>query len=73
LMAVARGKANATVVEFPGTDHGIIKFDVAADGERVETRVAEGYFQMLVDWLRDGQLGSGPYGDAVVMARARGG
>ncbi|MDR7135313.1 dienelactone hydrolase [Lysobacter niastensis] len=72
LMAVARGKANATVVEFPGTDHGIIKFDVAADGQRVETRVAEGYFQMLVDWLREGQLGSGPYGDAVVMARARG-
>lgn len=70
LTAVARGKSNISVVEFPGTDHGIIKFDVAADGERVETRVADGYFQMLVDWLRNGELGSGPYGDAVVMARA---
>jgi dienelactone hydrolase len=73
LMMVAKGKSNATVVEFPGTDHGIIEFDKTPDGERLETRVAEGYFQMLADWIRDGRLGAGRYGDAVVLARAQGG
>ena len=72
LLAVAKGKPNVTVVEFPGTDHGIIKFDVEPDGERVETRVAEGYFRMLVDWIRDGRLGDSTYGDAAVLTREGG-
>lgn len=72
LLAVAKGKPNVTVVEFPGTDHGIIKFDVEPDGERVETRVAEGYFRMLVDWIRDGRLEDSAYGDATVLARPSG-
>lgn len=70
LLTVAKGKPNATVVEFPGTDHGIIKFEESADGERVETRFSDGYFRMLVDWIRDGKLADSPYGDAVVLARA---
>ncbi|WP_052108096.1 alpha/beta hydrolase family protein [Aerolutibacter daejeonensis] len=70
LLAVAKGKPNATVVEFPGTDHGIIQFVVTPDGEREGTRVADGYFRMLVDWIRDGHLGDSAYGDAAVLARA---
>lgn len=69
LLVVARDKPNATVVEFPGTDHGIIKFD-EVHGERVGTRMSDGYIPMLVDWIRDGQLADSPYGDAQVLARA---
>jgi dienelactone hydrolase len=38
------------VVMFPTADHGIIEFEVK-NGERVETRFSEGYFQLVVDWI----------------------
>lgn len=70
LLTVARGHPNVTVVEFPQTDHGILKFETGPDGERVETRVSDGYFRMLVDWIRDGHLATTPYGDAQLLAPA---
>jgi hypothetical protein len=42
-------------------------FETAADGERVSTRFAPGYFAMMRDFARDGRL-SGPYGDARITS-----
>ena len=51
-----------TVVTFPNTDHGIYNFSEAPDGTRTQTRVADGYFRLVPDWI-NGRL-SPPYGDA---------
>ena len=53
---------------FPGTDHGILEF-VERDGERVYTRYAEGYYPMMIDWIRSGAL-AGPYGRATIVRPA---
>ena len=66
-MLAAEGRPITTMV-FPGTDHGIVEFEAGADGERSETRYAEGYLRMLADWIRDGRLDRGPYGDAQLLA-----
>ncbi len=62
----ARAKGSPlTIYSFPDTDHGIVEFTQAADGTRTYTRVADGYFRLLGDWIK-GRL-SGTYG----RARAR--
>jgi hypothetical protein len=48
---------------FPNTDHGITEFTEAADGTRTTTRVADGYYRMLGDWIRG--RWAPPYGNAV--------
>lgn len=53
-----------TVLEFPGTDHGIVEFETAPDGRRVTTRVAEGYLQAVVDFALDGRLDAPAFGAA---------
>ena len=67
LLSVA-GRGNVTLVEFPDTDHGIIEFVQQPDGSRTGTRIAEGYLPLLIDWIRDGRLGPGPYGRARILA-----
>lgn len=62
----AEGRPITTVL-FPGTDHGIIAFETAKDGERVQTRYADGYFDLTRDYAADGVL-RGPYGNAKVAA-----
>ena len=52
-----------TVAYYPKAQHGIMSFETGADGSRVSTRVAPGYFRMIGDFARDGRL-AGPYGDA---------
>jgi dienelactone hydrolase len=69
LLEVARTNPRLTVVEFPDTDHGVLEFETAADGERTSTRVAEGYYSLLADWIRDGGVGERGYGRAVMLAR----
>jgi dienelactone hydrolase len=64
---VAEGRP-VTAMVFPGTDHGIVECETGADGKRGETRYAEGYLRMLADWIREGRLGHGPYGDAQLLA-----
>lgn len=68
LLSVARVNPNVDVVEFPGTDHGIIEFETGADGERTGLRYADGYYAMLVDWIRDGALKDRAYGNAERLA-----
>ena len=56
------GRPIVTAV-FPDTDHGIIEFE-ERDGERMYTRYAEGYYAMMVEWIRRGTV-TGPYGRAL--------
>lgn len=68
LRALAAEGRPITTMVFPGTDHGILEFEAGADGKRVETRTADGYLRMTVDWIRDGRLDHGPYGNAQLLA-----
>ena len=38
------------IVLFPTADHGITEFEVK-NGERIDTRFSEGYFQLVIDWI----------------------
>ncbi|MEM9310740.1 MAG: alpha/beta hydrolase [Pseudomonadota bacterium] len=37
---------------FPKTDHGIWEFDQGPDGSRRNTRISEGYFDLMADWAK---------------------
>lgn len=52
-----------TIAYYPKAEHGIRLFETAADGSRIATRVAPGYYRMIRDFARDGRL-HGSYGDA---------
>jgi pimeloyl-ACP methyl ester carboxylesterase len=45
---------------FPHTDHGMYEFTEKADGNRTNTRVTEGYFKLVGDWIAGRK--SGHYG-----------
>lgn len=47
---------------FPDTDHGIFEFRTNADGSRTPTRIANGYLQLLADWIKGDVRGA--YGRA---------
>jgi pimeloyl-ACP methyl ester carboxylesterase len=42
---------NFDVVMFPNADHGMTEF-TEKDGARLETHFSNGYFQLMVDWLK---------------------
>lgn len=65
LVMLQREGEPVTLLEFPGTEHGIYEFETRPDGSRVNTRVAAGYFSAVVDFAAEGRLQSGPYGNAV--------
>ncbi|MGA7292440.1 MAG: hypothetical protein WBW85_07880, partial [Terriglobales bacterium] len=56
-----------TLAIFPHAEHGIYEFVTKPDGERDDTRNADGYFAMLRDFARDGRL-KGSYGASVVTS-----
>src|SRR5437879_10600169 len=62
---IAEGKPT-TLAVFPHAEHGMTEYEIASDGERVSTRYAPGYFAMMRDFARNGQL-SGSYGSSVVV------
>lgn len=65
LLALAAEGRPLAVVEFPDTEHGILEFETSAGGERARTRHADGYFRLLIDWIRTGRLDpGGDYGRA---------
>ncbi|HEL3156859.1 TPA: alpha/beta hydrolase [Stenotrophomonas maltophilia] len=45
---------------FPNTDHGMVEFRIDAEGNRVSTRITDGYLRLLADWIK--QDVSGRYG-----------
>jgi uncharacterized protein len=60
-----------TLAVYPGAEHGMTLFETdAASGDRLSTRYAPGYFAMIRDYARDGQL-HGAYGNAD-LTRPRG-
>jgi uncharacterized protein len=54
-----------TLALYPKAEHGMTLFETGAGGERLSTRYAPGYFDMIRDFARDGRL-SGGYGDAQI-------
>jgi uncharacterized protein len=54
-----------TLAVFTHAEHGIYEFETAPDGEREDTRNADGYFALMRDFARDGRL-KGPYGSSIV-------
>jgi len=54
-----------TLAIFPHAEHGIYEFETKPDGERDDTRNADGYFAMMRDFARDGRLKE-HYGSSIV-------
>jgi pimeloyl-ACP methyl ester carboxylesterase len=67
LKALAAQGRPITLAIFPHAEHGIYEFETKPDGERVDTRNADGYFAMLRDFARDGRL-KGPYSASIVTS-----
>ena len=42
---------------FPDTDHGMYEFVEKPDGSRSNTRVTDGYFKLIGDWIKDKTTG----------------
>jgi dienelactone hydrolase len=61
---IAQGK-DYTLAVYPGAEHGMTQYELNTNGERVSTRFALGYFQMMADFIRDGRIG-GHYGNAQI-------
>ena len=64
LQSLQQAGHDITVLEFPGTDHGIVEFELDASGKRVATREAQGYFHAVADFARAGKLNAAAYGNA---------
>jgi len=61
---IAAGK-DYTLAVYPGAEHGMTLYELNAKGERVSTRYAPGYFQMMVDFIKNGRIGD-RYGNAEI-------
>ena len=68
---IAQGK-NYTLAVYPGAEHGMTEYELNANGERVSTRFALGYFQMMADFIRDGRMRE-HYENAEITQPVRGG
>lgn len=60
LQTLRREGHDIAIVRFPGTDHGMVEFNQDATGERTTTRVTDGYFRLLGDWIKGST--TPPYG-----------
>ncbi len=65
---IAAGKAYSLAI-YPGAEHGMTDYELDAKGERVSTRYAPGYFQMMADFIRTGRIGPS-YGGAEITRPA---
>jgi dienelactone hydrolase len=54
-----------TLAVYPGAEHGMTEYEIDAKGERISTRFAPGYFQMMADFIRDGRI-KNHYGQAQI-------
>jgi pimeloyl-ACP methyl ester carboxylesterase len=69
LKALAAHGRPITVAMEPGAEHGMTLFETAPNGERLSTRFAPGYFQLMADFIRDGRVRP-PYGQARIEGPA---
>lgn len=60
LQTLRREGHDIAIVRFPDTDHGMVEFTQDAAGERTTTRVTDGYFRLLGDWIKGST--TPPYG-----------
>jgi hypothetical protein len=61
---IADGK-DYTLAVYPGAEHGMTLYEMSDTGERLSTRFAPGYFQMMADFIKNGRVGNA-YGDAAI-------
>lgn len=66
---IAEGKAY-TLAVYSGAEHGMTLYELSDKGERLSTRFAPGYFQMMADFIRHGRIGK-RYGDAEITASVK--
>lgn len=66
---IAGGK-DYTLAVYPGAEHGMTEYELSEKGERISTRFAPGYFQMMADFIRDGHIGE-HYGKAEITQPTR--
>jgi pimeloyl-ACP methyl ester carboxylesterase len=59
-----------TIAVFPNADHGIVEFETKPDGERVSTRRAAGYFDLMVAYIQ-GKALQAAYGTAELAPARR--
>lgn len=62
LDSLIAGGRDFTIAYYKNAEHGMTYFDVDAKGERVSTRYAPGYFELIRDFANGGLHGT--YGDA---------
>jgi len=70
LAALAADGRPIVTAMFPRAEHGIFEYETAADGTRLSTRNSDGYFYLMRDFIRTGEL-HGPYGSSVISSRRR--
>lgn len=63
IKSLIRDGKHYTLAVYPGAEHGMTLYELNADGERVSTRFAPGYFRMMADFIRLGRIGA-TYGNA---------
>lgn len=68
---IAQGKPY-TLAVYPGAEHGMTEYEIDAKGDRVSTRFAPAYFQMMADFVRDGRIND-HYGNAAIDPALRSG
>jgi len=61
---IAQGKPY-TLALYSGAEHGMTEYEIDANGDRISTRFAPGYFQMMADFIRDGRI-KDHYGNAAI-------
>jgi pimeloyl-ACP methyl ester carboxylesterase len=59
-----------TLAMFPHAEHGMTEYEGWRFDDRVSTRYAPGYFEMMRDFMRDGRLGA-TYGASVITRPAK--
>jgi pimeloyl-ACP methyl ester carboxylesterase len=63
LTSLIKEGRNYSIAFYKHAEHGMTYFDVSAAGERLSTRYAPGYFELIRDFAVHGAI-SGHYGDA---------
>jgi pimeloyl-ACP methyl ester carboxylesterase len=54
LAALKKQHKRIDVYRFPETDHGMYEFVERSDGTRTNTRITDGYFELIGDWIKQG-------------------
>ena len=67
---IADGK-DYTLAVYPGAEHGMTDYELDAEGERVSTRYAPGYFQMMADFIRNGSIAAHYANAAITFPQRR--